>query len=349
MDGKNKAGHTTSNNPAIATNNSIGNTMPTSNINSKEIETAIRSGASMGVVTSKNEFDTEPLYRESRSLLKTTARAVGRERDGKQLSLFVMPEFQDRELNRTNYPQKAGVLMQFIMKEWQLRPKDNNGYLVIENLQAVADTVNTTTQKLKIYLLMLGGYTYPITKTRVDGKTGRKITTFSQEQLFKIEVDYYTDDLDLSNGNKVGTSLVSFIKNTPVKEVRVRPCDTLINNINGDKRGVGLGYILATENTATIGLLMGSWAYKLFCLSGGEKPTYKIGWANLLERLGVSKEDITKQGKPRIRKQIEQGLDELRDKGHLEYWKFNKERDLYSWKYTDMYLRHKDRNKKDGK
>jgi hypothetical protein len=346
MGDKRKTGHTTSNNPANTTNNSIGNTLPTSNISNKELEAVVKSGVSIGAVTSKSEFNKEVLYKESRSLLKTTARSVGRERDGTQLSLFVIPEFQDRELNRSNYPQKAGVLMQFIMKEWQLRPKDSNGYLVIENLQAVADTVNTTTQKLKIYLLMLGGYTYPIMKTRIDGKTGRKVTTFSQEQLFKIEVDYYTDNLDISVENKVGTSLVSFVKNAPVKEVRIKPCDTLINNISGEKRGVGLGYVLATEDTATIGLGLGTWAYKLFCLSGGEKPTYKIGWSNLIEKLGVSKEDLTKQGKPRIRKQIEQGLDELRDKGHLEYWKFNKERELYDWKYTDMYLRHKDGVKK---
>lgn len=341
MTGKQKTGHTTSNNPANATNNSIENMLPTSNL-----ETPKKDGLGIEAVTSKSEFNKEVLYKESRSLLKTTARSVGRERDGKQLSLFVIPEFQDRELNRTNYPQKAGVLMQLIMKEWQLRPKDDNGYLVIQNLQAVADIVNTTTQKLKIYLLMLGGYTYPIMKTRVDGKTGRKVTTFSQEQLFKIEVDYYTDNLDLSVENKVGTSLVSFVKNAPVKEVRVKPCDTLINNISGEKRGIGLGYVLATEDTATIGLGLGSWAYKLFCLSGGEKPTYRIGWVNLIDKLGVDKEDLTKQGKPRIRKLIEQGLNELKDKGHLEYWKFNKERELYNWKYTDMYFRHKDGIKK---
>ena len=124
----------------------------------------------MGVVASKNEFDTEVLYKESRSLLKTNSLVVGR--DTEQLSLFTIQDYQDRELEKKSYPRMVGVLMQYLTKEWQKRPRDKDGYLVIENLQEIADKLKTTPQRVKLFLVMAGGWTYPFEEIKSDKKTG---------------------------------------------------------------------------------------------------------------------------------------------------------------------------------
>jgi hypothetical protein len=341
MEDKQKTGHTTSKNPANADKNSIGNILPTSNIHEKEIDSVLRSGVSMGVVASKNEFDTEVLYKESRSLLKTNSLVVGR--DTEQLSLFTIQDYQDRELEKKSYPRMVGVLMQYLTKEWQKRPRDKDGYLVIENLQEIADKLKTTPQRVKLFLVMAGGWTYPFVRTiKSDKKTGKKDIVIKHEHLFNIEIICRVDESIDLQGLLVGTTYTNFIKNYPVKAVRVKPSDTIINNIAGDKKQIGLGNIFATEDTATIGLDMGDMAYKLFCLAGSNKPSFVIGWEKLTKQLGITKQYISKQGKPRVKKQIERGLKELVSIGAFEYWKFNEDRELYSWKYTDKYFKHKD-------
>jgi len=347
MGDKRKAGVTSNNSPAITTNKSIKDTKPTSNMSESETEKLVRGGVSMEVVTSKGEFDKEVLYKESRSLLKTNSLVVGR--DTEQISLFTLQGYEDRGLDKKSYPRRVGVLMQYLTREWQKRPKDKDGYLVIDNLQEVANALKTTPQKLKIHLIMAGGWSYPFVKTiKSDTKTGKKDIVIRHEHLFDIQIVCRVDeDVDIQE-LLVGTTYTNFIKNYPVKEIRVKPCDTIIYNTSGDKKKIGLGNIFATDETATIGLDMSDMAYKLFCLAGSNKPTFKIGWEKLIKQLGVRQEDISKQGKPRIKKQIDKGLKELVDRGAFEYWKYNEDRSLYSWKYTDKYFKHKEGMKKDS-
>jgi hypothetical protein len=270
---------------------------------------------------------------------------VGRDRE--QYNLFTMPDYEDRDLERDTITKMTSILMRYLLKEWQTRPKDKDGYLVIDNLQTIADYLHIKPQILKLYLIRAGGYTYPVVTTiSRDKKNKKKTIELGHTTLFDIKIQCrVNEDFEPDNNFLVGTSYTHFVKNSPVIAVKVKPCDIAIRNIGDNKDIIGLGNIFATEQAISVGLEMSDMAYKLFTLTSSNTPRFKRRWEILISELGITQKDISKQGRPRILKQITKAFEELKKLGHIEQWEHNVSKNMFVWTYSDKYFKHKDRQK----
>jgi hypothetical protein len=285
----------------------------------------------------------ERLHKQPRNLLKTVAKSISNTTD--EPTLFTMPQKLEggggamstykEEINRN-----TGALAFYLM---QLYQQNNNKTLEIENLSPIADTINCNNYRLKLYLLYLGGYVYPIIDR--DEKTRELVLT--NEQLFKVEFRYSKKVGDKYQVNsrgeiqgveRIGTDLLSFIKDEPLDRVLITPSPLFIKALEGR----GLGNIL-TVNDKFVGLILEltDIATKLLSYSSSNKPTHKIGEDNLIKHLGLIKQ-IKKQGKPRVRATILKGLQELKEKGHIKSYSYEEATAMYTYTYSDKYVRFKE-------
>jgi hypothetical protein len=280
------------------------------------------------------------LHKQPRGYLKTTAKLVGKSTSEPTLfSLPMVPEPSEGEGNyvREVISKNTAILGNYLMQLWQ----ENGGReLRIFNLAPLSEMMGVNNHELKIYLLYLGGYTYPIYDKDKDG------LTLTVEQLFKIEFKYgkaVADKYPLGNFNTMGNSLSSFIKDEPVESVVVTPSTRFLNAMKGQ----GLGTVLAVNDKfVKMVLSLTDIAYKICSFSASNMPTQKIGEKNLVNHLGLEKQMKT-QGKPRVRATILRGFQELEDKGHIKKYSFDEERETYSFTYSDKYIKHQHRKRGD--
>jgi len=285
----------------------------------------------VGPELTKNEA--ERLHKQPRGYLKTTAKLVGR--DTSAPSLFNMPDLG--EVDKTSnlkevISKKTAILGNLLFELWQ--KKGGAGALRIENLNSVSEQMETTNEELKLCLLYLGGWVYPIIDTDEEG------LTVTQEQLFHIKFRYskaVRERYDRGEYKTIGTNHASFFKGEPVEYVEVTPSPLFIKALMGK----GLGNVLVTDSFIKKGLNLSDIAYKIFSFSASNKPTQRITEDRLIEHLGLTKQ-LKTQGRPRVRDAIQKGLRELREIEHLESWEFIEDKDLYSWKYGSKLVRHKD-------
>ena len=285
----------------------------------------------VGPELTKNEA--EKLHKQPRGYLKTTAKLVGR--DTSAPSLFNMPDLG--EVDKTSnlkevISKKTAILGTLLFEKWQRN--GGSGALRIESLNSISEEMETTNEELKLCLLYLGGWVYPIIDTDGEG------LTVTQEQLFHIKFRYsktVKERYERGEYKTIGTSQASFFKGEPVEYVEVTPSPLFIKALEGK----GLGNILVTDSFIKKGLELSDIAYKIFSFSASNKPTQKIAEDRLIEHLGLTKQ-LKTQGRPRVRKAIQEGLKELREIEHLESWEFIEDRGLYSWKYGSKLVRHKD-------
>ena len=221
---------------------------------------------------------------------------------------------------------------------WQKNKKDD-GIYTINNLTTIADLLKITPQDLKIYLIYLGGYQYPVVKFNKE----TKILSIYHDKLFYVKFNMRLKDGEteksLSNDSKVGTRYVSFIKDRDIDTVDIMPSQSLIEELQGK----GLGNVLVDDAFIAFCLELSELAYKLFCLSGSNKPSWKIGFDKLVAKRYLNKEKQVKvQGKKRVLKQIRDALKELLDKGHLAKWDYDPLKDMFSWTYSDKIIKHKE-------
>ncbi len=291
----------------------------------------------------------EKLHKQPRALLKTVGQSISNTTG--EPGLFTLPQKIEPGAGaianlKEELSKNTGALAFYLIQKYQ---ENNNTPLEITNLSTLADVMNCNNHRLKLYLLYLGGYTYPI----IDRDERTKELVLTNEQLFKIEFRYsqkvaekysVSPRGEIQGVERIGTNLLTFIKDEPLDRIVIAPSPIFIKALEGR----GLGNIL-TVNNKFVGLILEltDIATKILCYSSSNKPSQTIAEDNLVKHLGLTKQ-IKRQGKPRVRATILKGLQELQDKGHIKNYKFNEATGMYSYTYSEKYVRYKE-SKKDIK
>ena len=273
------------------------------------------------------------LHRQPRNYLKTTAKLVGKSTD--EASLFTLPSIIPEtggNLIREVISRNTAILGNYLLQLWQQSGEDE---LVIDNLSPIAKIMGNSNYEIKIYLLYLGGYVYPIIDKDTSG--GLTLTT---EQLFKIQFKYSSKVGNKYNSGsltKIGGGITQFIKDEPFERIIIKPSPLFIKAIEGK----GLGNVLVVNDKfIKLALSISDIAFKILSYSASNKPYQKIAEGNLVKHLGLEKQ-IKSQGKPRIRSTILKGLQELQDKEHIKNYTFEENTGMYIFTYSDKYIKHK--------
>jgi hypothetical protein len=188
--------------------------------------------------------------------------------------------------------------------------------------------------EVKIYLLYLGCYLYPIVAKGPDGGL-----TISMGKLFDVKFRYGQATAEKYKKGEcigIGTSIFAFLKNEPVQAIIIKPNPLFIEALQGS----GLGNILVRDGLENFTLGLTDIAYKIFAYSISNKPGQKIKENNLIRHLKLE-EQLKKQGRKRTRCRILNGFSELMRKGHLEQFAFDEETTIYSFLYSDKYVKKK--------
>jgi len=308
-------------------------------INIKEIP-------SSGSDITPEDLYSERLHKQPRNLLKTVGQSISNTIDSP--TIFPMPQKNEQELTimevKEELSKNTGALAFYLIQKYQ---ENNNKPLEINNLNSIAEAMNCNNYRLKLYLLLLGGYVYPI----VDKDETTKELILTNEQLFIIEFRYskkVADKYAVKNGEiqgveRIGNRFLNFIKDEPLDRVIITPNQRLIKALEGK----GLGNILTVNNTF-VGLILEltDIATKILCYTSSNQPNWKISENNLIKSLGLIKQ-LKAQGRPRIRATILKGLQELNKKGHIKHYEYNELTGMYSYSYSDKYVKYK-KSKKDS-
>jgi len=323
----------------------------------KTLETAIQplpgiGGGSGFTPLPKQEggVEVEKLHKQPRSLLKTVGQSISNTTEAP--TLFTLPQKVEPgggaigEL-KEEISKNTGALAFYLIQKYQ---ENNSKPLEVTNLNAIAEVMNCNNYRLKLYLLYLGGYVYPI----VDRDERTKELVLTNEQLFKIEFRYskkIADKYSVNNRGeiqgveRIGNNLLNFIKDEPLDRVVITPSQRFIKALEGK----GLGNIL-TVNNKFVGLILEltDIATKILCYSSSNQPSQKIKEDNLIKHLGLEKQ-IKTQGRPRVRATILKGLQELQDKEHIKSYSYEDATGMYNYTYSEKYVRFKEskRIKKD--
>jgi hypothetical protein len=286
----------------------------------------------------KKEKKAERLHKQPRGYLKTTAKLVGRSTNEK--TLFSLPEADAMpeiggNLLRGVMSRNTAILGNYLLQLWQQNGKEK---LIINNLSFISEMMGNSNYEIKIYLLYLGGYVYPIIDKDKDG------LTLKTEQLFNVEFKYgkkVADKYYDGNVTKIGVGNAKFIKDEPIDSITIKPSPLFIKALEGK----GLGNVLVVNDTfIKLALSLTDIAYKIFNYSASNKPSQKIGEDNLVKHLGLEVQ-IKKQGRPRIRATILKGLQELKDKGHIKSYSYDDIKGMYVFIFSDKYVKHPDHKK----
>jgi len=296
------------------------------------------------------------LHKQARGYLKTTASLVGKD-TSEQKSLFEIPHF-DTAINpyKTVLSKMTAITGNLLLALWQANKDDNNLYK-ITNLSEIARQIKTSTQELKLYLIYLGGYQRPISKMEIikeQGKKDKRILSIYHDKIFYIKFNIRLKDdekeADFNNDARVGTNYLNFIKDRDIESVEVMPS----TNIQEELEGSGLGNVLVDDSFVAFSLGLSDLAYKLFCFSGSNKPTFKITFNKLISKKYLNLEQQVKgtynetgkriktgKGQAKILERIKDALAELKEKGHLTKWQYNEETEHFSWTYSNAVIKHK--------
>jgi hypothetical protein len=284
--------------------------------------------------------EVDKLHKQPRGYLKTTAKLVGRATD--ETTLFTLPEIKPESggnFLREVISRNTAILGNYLLQLWQQTGVDE---LVINNLSPIAEMMGNSNYEIKVYLLYLGGYVYPIIDKDENGLT---LTT---EQLFKIQFRYNSkvaEKYKVGNYTEIGSGLIKFIKDEPIDIITIKPSPLFIKALEGK----GLGNVLVVNDKfVKLALSLTDIAYKILTYSASNKPSQKIAEDNLVKHLGQERQ-IKTQGKPRVRATILKGLQELQDKEHIKSYSYEEATEMYVFTYSDKYIRHKELVKKEGK
>lgn len=296
-------------------------------------------------------------HKQARGYLKTTASIVGKD-TSKQKSLFEIPHF-DTAINpyKEVFSKMTAITGNLLLALWQAN-KDEKGIYTITNLSEIARQLKVRPEELKLYLIYLGGYQRPISKletVKEQGKKEKRILSIYHDKIFYIKFNIRLKDgekdEDFNNDARIGTNYLNFIKDRDIESVEIMPAVSLQNELEGQ----GLGNVLVDDNFVAFSLGLSDLAYKLFCFSSSNKPTFKITFKKLITKKYLNLESqvygeynktgkrIKKgQGRVRILQRIKDALDELKVKKHLTKWSYNEQTGFFCWTYTDEVIKHKE-------
>lgn len=276
----------------------------------------------------------EKLHKQSRGYLKTIAPLVGRDTTQPLLSSQSSKNYYDSVTIKEAISKMTAITGNYVFQLWQGN-KNHEGWLIIKNLSSVAKILGITTQRLKLYLVCLGGYEYPIIK---KDKNELSIT---QAKLCRIEFNFNLadDEIDEIDDLRIGTRYLYFIKDKPVTSIKFKPTDTTIKELNYK----GLGYVLVSDSFVALCLGFSDIAYKLFCYTGSNRPNNEIGFNKIIKPKHLNlKKQLKQQGKPRILQSLKKGFEELKATGHIKEWFYDETKDKFIWKYTNRVIKHPD-------
>jgi hypothetical protein len=287
--------------------------------------------------------DVGKLHRQPRSYLKTSSSITSRDKKGS--SLLSDPSYSGVDEKRENITKVAGIVGNKLLEEWQ-KHKDKRGIYTIKNLKGLASELNMTPQKLKLYLVLLGAYTYPFTTMKKINE--KNILSITSKKLFDITFNVRLEEGETENayndGRRIGARLTYFIKEKPIESIEVRPNNILIENLNGK----GLGNVLVSNEFVPFCLGLSLMAYKIFNFTASNKPKdqqWKL--ENLIKKEFLNLERQTmKEGKPKVVAKIKKALKELKEKGHLTLWNYDYRSEKFTWNFGDKIIKHRDLHKK---
>lgn len=282
------------------------------------------------------------LHKQPRNYLKTVSRLTGKDTSD-QPTLFQVPE-ADREgvsLPREVVSKNTAILGNILLQLWQQTPGEA---LIINNLSELSRKIGGSNKELKIYLLYLGGYTYPLIER--DEKTGKLSAT--TEQLFKVKFNFGEKTKAKYKGGKevpyIGAGALQFIKDEPVETIEVIPNEKFLNALDGK----GLGNVLVPDEFTKLALSLTDMGYKILTYTASNKPKQKIKANSLIEALNLTKQ-VKSQGKPRVLKAMLKAMEDLKTKGHLTRYSYDAEKEMFTMNYSDTFIKHKDFTRKKGK
>jgi hypothetical protein len=300
-------------------------------------EDLIEVSAPQGVTVEITKEEASKLHRQPRNSLKSFAKLVGKTTDSPTLfSLTTEKRALNENPAKDIISKNTAILGQYLIQLWQ-RNKNEKGELVLEGLADIARVMKNSNYEIKLYLLYLGGYTYPFIDMEKDS------LTISLEQLFHISFVYGKEVRDKFQEDKVeristgGNKPLFFIKNETFKQIIIKPNERISKALKGE----GLSNVLVTDDFIQLALNVTDIAYKIFTYSASNKPSQKIAEDNLVKHLGLEKQ-IKTQGRPRVRATILKGLQELQDQGHIKKYSYDEEDKMYSFTYSEQYVKHKD-------
>jgi len=282
----------------------------------------------------------EKLHKQPRAYLKTTSKLVGR--DTTNPTLFTMPDILDLTSNqhRDVISKNTAILGHIVL--YLMQQNNNKDLELVGYLNRLSEEFGVSKQEIKNYLLYLGGYIYPITD--VDQNSGKlSITT---EQLFKVKFTYSKDIAErIAKGNykKVGNKQTYYLINEQAESIIITPNPIFMKALEGK----GLGNVLVKNvDFIKLALSLTETGYKLLSYTSSNKPTGKINEDSLFKEMDL-KEQVKRQGRPRVRTTILKAFEELKDKGHIKEYLFEEETRMYSYTYSNKFVEHSiDRRKK---
>ena len=279
---------------------------------------------------------------------KKTEKENNNDNDNNNNNNFEIPHF-DTAINpyKEVLTKMTAITGNLLLALWQANKDDKNIYRITNlNLSDIARQLGVEPKELKLYLIYLGGYQRPLTQLKIvkeQGKKDKRILSIYHDKIFYIKFNIRLRDTeretDFNNDARVGTNYLNFIKDRDIESVEVMPSLSLQEELQGS----GLGNVLVDDNFVAFSLGLSDLAYKLFCFSGSNRPTFKITFIKLIGKnyLNLEKQ-LKKQGKPRILQTIKNALTELQTKSHLKKWDYNEQTELFSWTYTDAVIKHKE-------
>lgn len=300
--------------------------------------------------------------------LKTTSRLIGRVRDTPNIWTTLQDEGEGLlKTSRDKITAKTAVLMLIVNRYFQSAPvyaeepeggvdifrSKKNDTLVIRNLAPLARELGVENNDLKIHLVMMGGFQYP-----VDYKDDKGSLFLSTENMYNVTFVYPPEIGNQYGVKRYGTNRTSFIFNQSHKEVRIR----LGNRISDDlkekkdldkerqKTYMGSVYVdnkyirLINEELSDLGIKLMN--YITSNQTGHYNRPMKIGVTKIIPHLGLAK-IVEKQGLPYVKKKILEELEVLKAKGALKTYGYDRGKDILSWTCTNKYVKRPDKRPKE--
>ena len=241
--------------------------------------------------------------------------------------------------------QKPLILMMYLYQLWQ-KDKDSDGWLVINNLTAVANKLKMDTRFLKRCCAKLSERQYPHHINR-----GGRVGSYGYASFCDAWFDY---DMGADGSNyqelynrPIDGWYTDFIEGLPVQAIRFRPNVEYMSNLVGK----GLGNIFIDDEFLAWVLGLSLMEFKLWCMSSSNKPKYTgISFDKLTNQLGLTKQ-VSQQGRQRVLDSVCDALDGLVVKNHIKWWKYKQPKihsaknDKFTWEYHFNITRHRDQHR----
>lgn len=273
-------------------------------------------------------------YRELRVTLKTNARLIGR--DTSKKTKLPLARVGEEYFVAEVYTKNVARLMSYIQYLVQYKPPYKKGEWHIGNIAEVCRELEIQYRTFIEGLSFIASRNIPYITTR-----GGHFYYKDYRKLVGVRVKMRTRDT-MTKGEGFITQKEEEIldKNSTIDTIILNPTKEFFNGLGVDSYGKplskeefskvgGLGNVLLPIASLRYSKNESLMENKLrqFFVSNTPHQRYKLD--TLLAEGGITAEDISKQGKPRYRKQIELELNKLQDRGLIEYSYSNKTKVYY--------------------